>query len=122
LSKRAIVGVAPRLAPARVRDEKFAEVARLEADMGRSMSMAPEFRVQIESKIRELRGQLTKPMPADSLTLFEQYHVLKALAARLEAGRGTERDRVMFEAGLREYNLNYDSICGQRKGAPHGND
>lgn len=121
VSKRAIVGAAPRLAPARVHDEKFAEAARLETDMGRSMSMTPQLRVQIESKIRELRGQVTKPMPADSLTLFEQYHFLKALAARLDAGRGTERDRFMFEEGLREYDLNYDSIFARRKGAPHGN-
>ena len=38
----------------------------------------------------------------------------------LDAGRGTERDRVMFEAWLREYNANYDRIRAQRKALRSG--
>ncbi len=59
-----------------------------------------------------------RPDEADSVTLWEQFHFLKALAVRLDAGRGTERDRKMFEAGLREYNANYDRIRAQRKALP----
>jgi hypothetical protein len=47
--------------------------------------------------------------PVDVI-LWSQYHALKALAIRLDAGIGTERDRAMFEAGLREYDANYDRI------------
>lgn len=46
----------------------------------------------------------------DEVTLWSQYHALKALATRLDAGCGTERDRVMFEAILREYNGHYDRV------------
>jgi hypothetical protein len=54
-----------------------------------------------------------RPNETDSVTLWEQYHFLKAIAVRLDAGRGTERDRKMFEAGLPEYNANYDRILAQ---------
>lgn len=54
----------------------------------------------------------------DSATLWEQFHFLKALAVRLDAGRGTERDRSIFEVGLREFNANYDRIRAQRKALP----
>ncbi len=57
------------------------------------------------------------PDEADAATLWEQYHFLKALAVRLDTGRGAERDRSMFEAGLREYDANYDRIA-QRKALP----
>lgn len=58
------------------------------------------------------------PDEGDAVTLWEQYHFLKALAVRLDAGRGTERDRLMFEAGLREYDANYDRIRAQWKALP----
>jgi len=50
--------------------------------------------------------------------LWSQYHALKALATRLDAGIGTERERASFGAGLREYNANYDRIAAQRKALP----
>jgi hypothetical protein len=49
------------------------------------------------------------------VVLWSQYHALKALAVRLDAGIGTERERAAFGAGLREYNANYDRITAQRK-------
>jgi len=54
------------------------------------------------------------PDATDKVIIWSQYHALKALAVRLDAGIGTERDRAMFEAGLREYNANYDSIRARR--------
>lgn len=59
-----------------------------------------------------------RPDEADLVTLWEQYHFLKAVAVRLDAGRGTEWDREMFDAGLREYNANYDRIGAQSKALP----
>jgi len=61
---------------------------------------------------------LRRPDDADATILWEQYHFLKALAVRLDAGRGREQDRVMFEAGLREYNANYDRVLAHRKALP----
>lgn len=55
------------------------------------------------------------PKATDEVILWSQYHALKALATRLDAGIGTERERVSFEAGLREYNTNFDRIRAQRK-------
>lgn len=60
-----------------------------------------------------------RPDGVDSVTLREQFHFLKALAVRLDAGRGTKRDREMFEAGLVEYNRNFDAIRA-RKALPGG--
>jgi len=111
-SKLEIVRAVPRAPVSHVKDEKLAEAARLEADLGRSMNMTPELRTRIEEKIRELRGRHVLAPPVDGVTLWEQYHLLRAIAARLDAGRGTEQDRAMFEAGLREYNTNYARIRG----------
>ncbi len=58
------------------------------------------------------------PEALDEVTLWSQYHALKALATRLDAGIGTERERVAFEAGLREYDANFDRIRAQRKALP----
>ena len=58
------------------------------------------------------------PEATDEVILWSQYHALKAIATRLDAGIGTERERVAFEAGLREYNANYDRIRAQRKALP----
>jgi hypothetical protein len=57
------------------------------------------------------------PEAADKVILWSQYHALKALATRLDAGIGTERERIAFEAGLRAYNANYDRIA-QTKALP----
>lgn len=51
------------------------------------------------------------PQATDATILLSQYHALKALAIRLDAGVATERERVAFGAGLREYNANYDRIA-----------
>ena len=50
------------------------------------------------------------PELPDRVILWGQYHALKALAIRLDAGIGTERDYQMFEAGLREYNQNFNRV------------
>lgn len=50
------------------------------------------------------------PQATDATILLSQYHALKALATRLDAGIGSERERAGFEAGLREYNANYDRV------------
>ena len=54
----------------------------------------------------------------DEVLVWSQYYALKALATRLDAGIATERERVAFEAGLREYNANYDRLRAQRKALP----
>ena len=54
------------------------------------------------------------PQATDATVLWSQYYALKALAVRLDAGVATERERVSFVAGLREYNANFDRIA-QRK-------
>lgn len=51
------------------------------------------------------------PQAMDAVLLWSQYHVLKALAMRLDAGIATERERAAFEAGLREYDANFDRIA-----------
>ena len=51
------------------------------------------------------------PQATDAVILWSQYHALKALATRLDAGVGTERERLSFAAGLLEYNKNFDGIA-----------
>jgi len=62
-----------------------------------------------------------QPQATDEVVLWSQYHALKALATRLDVGIGSERERVAFEAGLREYNTNYDHIAqkGLRSNPSH---
>jgi len=72
---------------------------------------------------RSLHATMEVSLPArldeaDSVTLWGQFHFLKALAVRLDTGHGTEQDREMFEAGLREYNVNYDRIALRNSGLP----
>jgi hypothetical protein len=55
-------------------------------------------------------GIVRLPDPLDAVTLWSQYHALKALAVRLDAGLGGEREREMFEAALRIYDANFDRI------------
>lgn len=57
------------------------------------------------------------PQAANATVLWSQFYALKAMATRLDAEIGTERERVAFEAGLREYNKNFDRIA-QRKALP----
>lgn len=73
-----------------------------------------EHRAELLRQRLGLSFALRTPGEADAATLWEQYHFLKALAVRLDAERGTEKDRAMFEAGLREYNSNYERVR-QRK-------
>ncbi len=58
------------------------------------------------------------PDASDKVILWSQYHLLKALATRLDAGIATERERAAFEAGLREYDAHYDRVRAQRKALP----
>jgi hypothetical protein len=58
------------------------------------------------------------PEATDGVILWSQYHALKALATRLDAGIGSERERVAFEAGLKEYNRNFERVRAQRKALP----
>lgn len=51
------------------------------------------------------------PQATNDVILRSQFHALKALAVRLDAGIGSERERAAFEAGLREYNKNFDRIA-----------
>lgn len=46
----------------------------------------------------------------DDVTLLSQFHMLKALAVRLDAGIGTERDRALFEVGLRQYDVTFERV------------
>jgi hypothetical protein len=54
----------------------------------------------------------------DATILWSQYHALKALATRLDAGIATERERTAFGAGLREYDQNFERVCARRKALP----
>ncbi|MGH7837915.1 MAG: hypothetical protein ACREQC_08840 [Candidatus Binataceae bacterium] len=51
------------------------------------------------------------PQANDAAILYSQYHFLKGLAVRLDAGLASERERAAFEAGLKEYNQNFDAIA-----------
>jgi hypothetical protein len=62
----------------------------------------------------EREGAIGSQQASDEVTLRSQYHALKALAVRLDAGVGTERERVAFEFGLREYEANYQRIRESR--------
>ena len=84
-----------RAVPWRKRDEENREYYRAQ-------------RAAMEGSIVSLAR---RPEETDAVALWEQFYFLKALAMRLDAGRGTERDRAMFEAGLREYNANFDRIA-----------
>ncbi len=68
-----------------------------------------------------LRGgasTIRPPEATDRVILWSQFHALKALATRLDAGIATERERVAFEAGLRKYDANFDRVRAQRKALP----
>lgn len=52
-----------------------------------------------------------RPQLTDAVVLRSQYHALMALAIRLDAGVGTEREQAAFKAALRGYNANYDRIA-----------
>jgi hypothetical protein len=55
------------------------------------------------------------PEGTDAVILWSQYHALKALAVRLDAGIAAERERAAFEAGLREYNGNFERVREERQ-------
>jgi hypothetical protein len=54
------------------------------------------------------------PDGKSEVVLWSQYHALKALAVRLDGGVATERERAVFEAGLKEYDRNYDRIAARK--------
>jgi DNA-directed RNA polymerase subunit RPC12/RpoP len=74
-------------------------------------SRAPQPALGVNGRQRLVR----RPGEADMVTLWEQFYFLRALAVRLDAGRGTEGDRVMFEAGLREYDTNFERVRAGRQ-------
>ena len=79
-----------------------------------------EYRHQLLAERAGAAFTIRPPDATDKVILWSQYHALKALATRLDAGIGTERERVAFDAGLREYDANYDRIRAQRKALPGG--
>lgn len=100
-----------------VRD-RFRDIEQLNADQNYCLACTsknenPPTRGEILRLLHELaEGAFTIDVKEanDEVTLWSQYHALKALATRLDAGCGTERDRVMFEVILREYNAYYDRV------------
>jgi hypothetical protein len=64
--------------------------------------------------IAESKGAIRLPQANDEVTLWSQYHALKALAVRLDAGCATDREREAFESGLCEYNANFLRIRASR--------
>ena len=78
----------------------------------------PDYRERLLAQRAGAVFSIRPPEAADKVILRSQYHALKALAVRLDAGIATERERGAFEAGLREYNANYDRIQSQRKALP----
>jgi hypothetical protein len=75
----------------------------------------PEYRNRLLAARAGVAFTVRPPLASDKVILYSQYHALKALATRLDAGIGTERERIAFEAGLREYDANYDRVRAQRK-------
>lgn len=78
-------------------------------------AFSPDYRNRLLAQQAGTAFTIRPPQAKDEVILYSQYYALKALATRLDAGIGTERERVAFEAGLREYNANYDRIRAQRK-------
>jgi len=75
----------------------------------------PEYRNRLLAVRVGAAFTIRPPEASNKAILYSQYHALKALATRLDAGIGTERERIAFEAGLKEYDVNYDHIQAQRK-------
>lgn len=80
--------------------------------------LAPDYRRQLLAQRAGVAFSIRSPDTEDSVTLWSQYRALQAFAIRLDAGVGTERERVAFEAGLLEYNSNFERIRAQRKALP----
>lgn len=74
---------------------------------------SPDYRHQI---LAQRAGAVFVRVPdaEDKTVLWSQYHALKALAVRLDAGIATERERASFGAGLAEYNRNFDTIRARK--------
>jgi hypothetical protein len=78
-------------------------------------NFSPEYRKRLVAESASAALAIRTPDASDKVILSSQYHALKALATRLDAGIGTDRERDAFEAGLREYDANYDRIRARRK-------
>jgi len=78
-------------------------------DYGESWIVKDARLINGERQAFTIRTQAT-----DATILKSQYYALKALATRLDTGIGTERERVAFGAGLREYNANFDRIARRK--------
>ena len=118
---------APRLVPAPKRSPRNILTADLrdaerppswwesQADLEWRVRQWNAFSVDYRNRILAQRAgaafTIRAPQATDATILKSQYYALKALATRLDAGVGTERERVSFDAGLREYNQNFDRIA-----------
>ena len=90
-----------------------------QADQGWRMDVWTRFPPEYRNRLLAARAGaafiIRPPDVPDKVILSSQYHALKAHATRLDAGIGTDRERDAFEAGLREYDANYDRIRARRK-------
>ena len=77
-----------------------------------------DYREQLLVRRAGAAFSIRPPEAPDQVILWSQYHALKALATRLDAGIGTERERAAFEVGLRDYNRNFERVRAQRKPLP----
>ena len=76
---------------------------------------SPEYRNRLLAERAGTAFTIRTPDVSDEVILWSKYHARKALATRLDAGIGTERERIAFEAGLREYDADYHRIRAHRK-------
>jgi hypothetical protein len=58
--------------------------------------------------------RIQPPDPLNTAILWSQYYALKALAVRLDAGLGTEGDRIAFERWLRVYDGMFEHVRSRR--------
>lgn len=59
----------------------------------------------------------SSPLP-DAVRLQAQYHALRAMAVKLDAGAGTEQEEILFRRALAEYNELFDRVVAAGKGLP----
>jgi hypothetical protein len=59
-------------------------------------------------------GSISSLDPLDAAALWSVYYALKALAERLDAGLGTEGDRIVFERWLQAYDRMFERVRSRR--------
>ena len=98
-----------------------AETRAVSAHVSLSKPIRQEARIVL-AKPRHIAGFTDSPLSCrgvqtdvpDRVLLWSQYHALKALATRLDAGIGTERETAGFYAALAEYNRNFERVRAER--------